>query len=449
MKEQRSALVTQYKGLIAEAQKLSDQYVGKEMPPEASKQIDGFLGQADQVKVQIDNVDRITKGQEYLEQSQGSAALHHGWRASSPAEGDVVVDQKAWRELEVKTPTGEVKVRFNVPLAVQAKGYAAAFEEYARKGYSMMRPEGQKTLLLGNDSAGGFLVPEDYQTQLIRKVATMTVFRQYARVITTSRDSVKWPRIKYTTDDNYTSGVRQTWTGESPASSTAHRVTDPVFGLIDIPVHTSMASMPLSNDLLEDSAFDVAGISAELLGEAFGLGEENVFWNGTGAGQPLGITTNIAATDGVTAVNSGSAASLTADGLIDLIYALPAQYEPGARIFWRKATEKIVRQIKINGTDTEYVWPTEERVGAFGVADPTILGFPISRAEFVPDVDTNTYPIMFGQLTGYMVVDRVGLSLQRLDQVYAEQNVIVLLARKRVGGQVVEPWRLRAQKCST
>lgn len=445
MSEKRATLITQYKGFIAQAQALNDQYVGKEVPAEISQKIDGFLGQADQVKVQIDTLDRITKGQDFLEQSQGATALHHGWRQSSPAEGEVEIDQKSWRELEVKTPHGEVKVRYHVPLSVQHKGYRDAFEEYTRKGFALMRPEGQKTLLLGQDSAGGFTVPEDYQAQLIRKVATMSVFRQYARVVTTSRDSIKWPKIKYTTDDNFTSGVRMTWTGEVPASSTAHRVTDPVFGLVDIPVHTSMASMPLSNDLLEDSAFDLESISAELLGESFALGEESVFWIGSGAGQPMGITTNIDQTDGVTSVASGDAATLTDDGLIDLIYALPAQYENGARIFWRKATEKVVRKLK-NATTDEYSWPVEERVGAFGVADPTILGFPISRAEFVPAIAGSAFPIMFGQLSGYYVVDRVGLSLQRLDQTYAEQNVVVLLARKRVGGQVVEPWRLRAQK---
>lgn len=449
MDQERKALTSKYDNLLTQAKKLRDEYKGKDMPVQVSEQISELLGKADEVKVSIDIYDQIQKGDEFLEQSAGApAAVHQGWRQSAPDEGEAKVDRKAWREMEVKTRFGSFNVRYNVPLAVEAKGYSDAFEEYIRKGFYSVRPQGQKTLQEAIDSSGGYLVPEDYQTQVLRKVATMTVFRQFARVVQTSRDRVKWPRVKHTADNNYTSGVRFTWTGESPASSTVHRVTDPVFGIVDIPVHTAMASMPMTRDLLEDAAFDVAGISAELLGEAFGVGEEAVFWSGSGAAQPLGITTNVDQADGVSSVVSGSAAALTAQGLINLIYNLPSQYEDGARIFWSKATELAVRSLK-NATTDEYVWPVEERVGAFGRAEPTILGFPISRAEFVPAIAANAFPIMFGQLSGYFVIDRVGLSLQRLDEVYAEQNVVVLLGRKRVGGQVVENWRLHAQKCST
>lgn len=449
MSDSRQNLTKQMSSILQQVEALNQKYVGEDMPAEVSEKISELLGQTDVLKTQIEHFDRLKVGHQFLEESQGAAALHHGWRQASPSEGELPNDPKSWRELEVKMGPHSFPVRYNVPLAVQKKDYPEAFEEYMRKGFSNMRPGGQKTLLEGQDSAGGFTVPEDYQTQLIRKVATSTAFRMFARIVTTSRDSVKWPKIKYASDDQYTSGVRLTWTGESPTSSTVHRVTDPVFGLVNIPVHTAMASLPLSMDVMEDSAFNLEALSAELLGEAFGLGENNVFWNGSGAGQPLGIVTNVDETEGVASVVSGDASTLTADGLIDLIYALPAQYEPGSRVFWNKATEKVVRKMKVDGSTTEYVWPVEERVGGFGNPERTILGFPITRDEFIPDIAGNAFPIFFGQLSGYFIVDRVGLSFQRLDQVYAEQNVIVILARKRVGGQVVEPWRLRAQKIST
>jgi len=44
------------------------------------------------------------------------------------------------------------------------------------------------------------------------------------------------------------------------------------------------------------------------------------------------------------------------------------------------------------------------------------------------------------------VVDRVGLSIQRLDELYAETNQVLLLAKKRVGGQLVEAYRLSLLK---
>ena len=446
---ERAVLVSKMKGIASRVDALNAQYKGSDMPLEASNEIAQLWGDFDELRLQVDNFDRGQSGKNFLEASQGTSAQHHGWRNSSEVEGNVPVDPKAWREMDVKVGRqSSITIRYNVPLAVQAKDYPEAFMEYLRKGLDHVRPEGRKVLIEGIDSAGGFTVPEDYQARLIRKIATMAVVRSHARVVQTSRDSIKWPKLKYTADDNFTSGVRMTWTGETPATSTIHRVTDPVFSLVDIPVHTAMASLPIGLDLLEDSAFDLEGLATDLIGEAFALGEEEAFWTGSGSGQPLGMITNVDTPDGIQSVPSGGASTLTGDGLIELAYALPAQYEIGARMFWRKQTEKAVRLLKYAVGD-HYVWPVEERVGGFGTVEPTILGYPISRAEFVPAIEADAFPIIFGQMTGYYVVDRVGISFKRLDQPYAESNILVILARKRVGGQVVEPWRLRAQKVET
>jgi HK97 family phage major capsid protein len=377
------------------------------------------------------------------------------WRQAAPGEGDAPVDAKAWREIEIKSvrvdpffgiPMVETKtVRYHVPLSVQKKGYQPAFESYLRKGMGDIGPQDRKTLSEGTDSAGGFLVPEDYQAELIKKIATNATIRSRARVGTTSRDIAKWPKLNYTTDDKYTSGVRITWTGEAPTSSTVHRVTDPVFGLYSIPIHTAMASMPIYNDLIEDSAFDVIGLSSELLAEAFTLGENDTFINGSGIGRPMGILTQVGG-DGPSAVNSGTAATLTADGLIDLSYALPAQYDMNSVWVMAKATEKVIRKLK--DASNNYLWPVIASMGNFAPAPKELLGSPTLRDEFMPAIAANAYPIIFGDLRGYLVLDRVGISIQRLSELYAETNITLLLARKRLGGQTIEPWRLRVQKCA-
>jgi len=262
-------------------------------------------------------------------------------------------------------------------------------------------------------------------------------------VVQTSKDLARWPKIHYTTDDEYTSGVRLTWTGETPSSSTVHRATEPVFGLFTIAVHTAMASLPFTNDFLEDSEFDVVGISTDLMAEAFGLGENDAFINGTGIARPMGLLTQVDG-DGPASVKSGTASTLTADGLIDLTYAIPAQYDINSRFLFNKATEKVIRKLKTSGGD--YVWPIVQTQGQLAPTPATLLGYPVMRDEFMPDVGANTYPAIFGDLRGYLVIDRVGFSVQRLSELYAETNITVLLARKRVGGQCIEPWRLRIHK---
>ena len=208
-----------------------------------------------------------------------------------------------------------------------------------------------------------------------------------------------------------------------------------------------MASLPLSNNLIEDSAFDVMGVSSDLLAEAFALGEDDMFINGTGVSCPKGILQDIDEADGPAKVVSGSASALTADGLIELRYALPAQYERNAKWYMANSTAKAIRQLK-EATTNAYLWPISAQVGGLGAVREELLGFPVVKDEFVPAIAANSYPIIFGDLMGYMIVDRVGFSLQRLSELYAETNITLLLARKRVGGQVVEPWRIKVQKVS-
>ena len=292
------------------------------------------------------------------------------------------MDEKGWRETEITLPGGEKRyVRFNVPLGVQGKGYEPAFEAYLRKGRNELGPNDRKALTEGVDSAGGFLVPETVLTMITKKIATAATVRPNARVISISSDTVTWPKIHYTTDDKYTSGIRLTWTGETPATSTAHRVTDQVTGDYVVPVNTAMASQLISNQLIEDAAYDVLGQSSELFGEAFALGENNVFWNGTGSGQPHGLLTGVDA-DGPASVNSGATATLTMDGVIDLSYALPSQYEANAKWYMAKATEKVIRKLKT--TNGDYLWPVVANVGNFGPVPRQLLESPVVRDEFLP-----------------------------------------------------------------
>lgn len=457
----RAAMAKEY----ASAQDLMKGFKDDEAIPESVlANVNTHLGKFDELKASLDLVSRFSDaGAQLDQQGQGTQGAHLSWRQSSPNEGMALVDGKSWQEVEIKgfahdASLGVIvpvtrKIRFHVPLAVQGKkDYPFAFEAYIRKGKERMGASDLKTLTEAADDAGGFLVPGDYHVELIKKIATVATVRANARVAQTSRDIAKWPRVKYTTDDKYTSGVRMTWTGESPSSSTVHRVTDPVFGTYSVPVHTAMASMPISNDLIEDSAFDIIGISQDMIGEAFGLGENSAFWVGSGLGQPQGITSQVDG-DGPASVVSGSSSSIVASGVVDTAYALPAQYERNAKWYFAKATEKVIRSLRSDsgaGAGTgDYLWPIVNQGGNFGVAPRELLGFPTIRDEFVPAIAASAYPVIFGDLMGYLVLDRVGLSVQRLGEVYAESNVQVLLARKRVGGQLVEPYRVKAMKIST
>ena len=431
---------------LAEAKRIRDS-AGDSMTAELSGKIAALLGEFDAFKAQADMFQRLEDGDKFLSEGVGTKAAHLGFRETAPNEGDAPIDVKAFRSFEIQMPWGERKeFRYHVPLAVQTKGYQSAFEAYLRKGTGEMGPNDRKTLSVGVDTAGGFLVPEDALAILTKKVATMAVIRSMARVMTTSRDIATWPRINYSTDDNYTSGVRFTWTGETPATATTHRVTDPVFGQISVPIYTAMASMPLTNNLIEDSAFDVLSVGAELIGEAYALGEDNVFINGTGVNQPSGVLFD-AETTGPTAVHLDSITVPSQAGMVELEAALPAQYERNAVFLASKNFYSILRQTN-QTTSGQLLWGSSLAEGYLQPMQPTLLGYPVRKSEFVPAIASAAYSLILGDWSGYYIFDRVGLSIARNDTTYQETDITVLIAKKRVGAYCVEPYRFKLGQMS-
>jgi HK97 family phage major capsid protein len=325
--------------------------------------------------------------------------------------------------------------------AISSAEYKSAWRKNLSIGWHNLSNVEQKALQEGIDSDGGFLVPEDMLSRILIKEPTPTRVAARVSSLNTSRDAITVPKINYSTDDLYTTGMRVTWTGEIPASSTTHRATDPVFGQLRIPVYTAMISLPITRDLVEDAAVDLVGLLSSKFSETIDLLYDNMILNGTGIGQPSGILMNPGGTGQPATVASGAAAALTADGLQDLIWSLPEQYDENAA---------LVYNAKLKDGDGRYLW-------SMGAADnglaPTIkgreiLGYPSIWSGFMPNVGASAYPIVFGDLRGYQLVRRIGFSVQVLRELYAETNQLLLLGRVRFGGAVAEDYRLKIQTVS-
>jgi HK97 family phage major capsid protein len=300
------------------------------------------------------------------------------------------------------------------------------------------------TLQEGINDLGGFLVPEDFRLEIIKRLMGLTIVRGRARVVQTIRDAAEWPKLEGG-NSRYTSAVRVTWVDELPGSATAAE-TNPTFGMLRVPVHTVMARTDVSQNMLEDTPFNMLQVLAELFSEAMAIDEDEKFLIGVGGGSPRGILGNRSGAeetpeDGIESVNSGAAAAVTADGLIDLVYGLHAQYRGNAGMFGARATHRDVRKLKDGAGD--YLWQPGIKAGE----PPTLLGYPFLESEAMPAIGANKYPIVFGDLKGYLIVDRVGMSVKRVeDTTTVGGNKVALFARRRLGGQVIEPWRYQSLK---
>ncbi len=342
--------------------------------------------------------------------------------------GEGLVDEKTWR-------------------VIAEPSYKSAFHSYLRKGEKGMSSVELKALQEGADSAGGFLVPEDFIQRLIQREPTPTRVQDRVTRLTTGRDAMVLPRVNYTADDLYTTGIRAAFTGEVPITSAASRVTEPTFGQSRIPIYTAMLSMPLTNNMVEDADFPIQSWCEEKFSETIRLLKENMILNGIGVGQPAGILSNPGGAGQPETVAIGN--PITADGIVKLAWSVPEQYDENlAWVFNKTVTGQYLATLK--DSNNRYLWGTGlqdsglmEQAGSPGAGRRMLQGYPVLFQGFMPNLAANRYPVIFGDLRGYYLVERIGFSVQVLRELYAETNQILLLGRVRFGGQVCEEFRLR------
>jgi len=291
----------------------------------------------------------------------------------------------------------------------------------------------KSSLVEASDVLGGFLVPEDFRTEIIRRTVGMTIMRGRARVVPTSRDVVEWPKLAGG-NDRYTSAVRVTWVDATPAAGAAK--TNPTFGMVKIPVHTVMAETFLGRNLIEDAAVPVADLLQELFSEAVAIDEDEQFLIGDGVGKPQGILPGSANSLSLSEAVTGNATAVTADGVRRAKRSIARQYRGRAVWLMNSATALALELLK-DGTGNYF----------FDLDDDELLRKPMFEDESLPDIGANAYPIIYGDPTGYLIADRIGMTVERfLGSPEARTNQVVYVLRRRLGGQVTEPWKFCVQK---
>jgi HK97 family phage major capsid protein len=422
----------------------------------------GILDQANVVKKQIDAQDAMAALKGWMDSPDGQSSVKTGFtREATPNEGaiDGITADPMTGELYSTKGVGDPKLS-----ALKSGAYKDAFNEYIRSAATKraMKDASMKVLNEGADESGGFWVPPDFRSEVVKKIAAGTTVRQDAFVFTTGSDVVKFPRVNYTTDDKYTSGVRFGW-GGALAAADISEATNPIAGQETIPVHLAAAAVMLTRSQLEDTAFDVLGYLSMVLAEAYMLGEEDVFWNGTGAGQPTGIlahpNASVAHSGGGMYVTTGTSAKLDwgyvtaasgtpGKGIIGLEAALPPQYEANAKFYGNKAVWANVRGF--SDTTGRPLWNLVDQWPSMsnGYA-ATLLGYPVRKTQFMPDVAADSLSIALGDLKGYYIPDRVGLSIEIFRELRGLRDEVVVYARKRLGGQLVQDWRVKLLKAAS
>jgi len=345
--------------------------------------------------------------------------------------------------------------------------YSKAFERLIRTtaqvpagmAISMLKAEEQKALSEGLDTAGGFLVPPDLQAEVLARTAQMSVMRRLARTQTTSRDILVWPIVQAASataggvasggGSIFSSGFVGSWVGETPSAAD----TDPAFGQFQIPIRKLRVSTRLSNDFVADSAVNVLAFMAQNGAENMALVEDFGFIQGDGSPlQPRGILNGIGITtidvEGSTAdtISNTTSATGTAPKIINLEYAVPAQYVNGASWVVRRSIEAKIRQLV--DAQGRFMWINSGQSGSINQYQgrPGDLdGFPIYNSDFMPTDGTNANKVLlFGNIgQSYIIAQRAQITTTVLRERYADTDQVGIILWERVGGDVWNPDAVR------
>ena len=256
------------------------------------------------------------------------------------------------------------------------------FKAVLGKDYSVA-----KDLSEGVDAAGGYLVPTEFQAEVVRVIPSYGIARKNCRIVPMGSKSKTIPKL--------TAGVTTYWTDEAGTKAQS----TPSFGLVTLTAKKLAGICPTTDELLEDSAIDVYNLLVELFAEAFAKEEDTQLFNGTGS--PI---TGIFSKSGVNSVELSNASVLlmTADDLLDMVSAVDDFSEKNGKFYLNRTILNVLRKLK--DTNDQYIFqaPTASAPG-------TIWGYPYEKVQVLPgtgDDAVSTKFLCFGDLKYVMFGDR-------------------------------------------
>ena len=309
------------------------------------------------------------------------------------------------------------------PLGAEKTKTGRASDEYKDAFWKAMRNkhslEVQNALQIGTDSEGGYLVPDEFERTLVDALLEENIFRSLAKVITTSSGDRKIPVVA--------SKGTASWIDEEGLIPES----DDSFGQVSIGAYKLATMIKVSEELLNDSVFNLESYIAKEFARRIGSKEEEAFFIGDAAGKPTGIFHSTGGAElGVTAASS---TAITFDELMDLFYSLRSPYRKNATFVTNDATVKLIRKLKDgNG---QYLWQPSVQAGQ----PDTILNRPVKTSSYVPTAEAGAKTVAFGDFGYYWVADRQGRSFQRLNELFAATGQVGFRATQRVDGKLILP----------
>lgn len=289
--------------------------------------------------------------------------------------------------------------------------YKASMMQAIRTNFRQVSNE----LLEGVDESGGYLVPVEWDSRLIDVLNEENIMRKLGTTITTSgQHKINIAATK----------PAASWIEEGGALTWG----DATFDQALLGAHKLHVAVKVSEELLYDNAYNLESYLIDQFGKALSNAEEDAFLNGDGVGRPTGI---FDPNGGGEAKVITTDANVSADDIINLVYALKRPYRKKASFIMNDQTVAKIRQMRdANG---QYLWQP-----ALAQGEPDkLFGYPLYTSAYAPVYAAGQPFMAFGDFSYYNIGDRGTRSTQELRELFAGNSMVGLLAKERVDGILV------------
>lgn len=298
-----------------------------------------------------------------------------------------------------------------------------ASNEYKNAFWQVMRNkaglEVKNAIQIGSDAEGGYLTPDEFEHTLVEALEEEDIFRGLANTIQTSSGDRKIPVVATKGDAS--------WVDEEGAIPES----DDSFKQVTLSAYKLATMIKISEELLNDSAFDLESYVAKEFGRRIGTKEEEAFFVGDGTGKPTGILD--ATGGGQLGKTTSGATAISFDEIMDLFYSLKSPYRKNATFLMNDSTVKAIRKLKDGGG--KYIWQPSMVAGT----PDTILNRPVLTSAYMPEISAGNKTVAFGDFKYYWIADRQGRSFKRLNELFAVTGQIGFVATQRVDGKLILP----------
>ena len=307
----------------------------------------------------------------------------------------------------------------NAPAVIKAENFGdpdpnRAFMHYLRTGEKV---KGLKAAMGENTAGvGGYLVPEDSFAGIIEKRNELSIPRRAgATILQTSRDVLNIP----------VEATSQTYFAQSAHDMAAVDEDEPTFGNAAATIYPFTKLVKVGEDLLEDSEANLNQFLANSFGRWMAMTENRNALIGVGTTAPQGVTVG-----GTAALTFDDTNSIAAAEIPELYHKLAGQYRDRAVWTMNDDTLGMLRGLSSSSVFT---------FGAHEINEESIMRKRVFTSTYMPKYTTTKYKaIVFGDWSLYALVERKGLVIRRLNELYAGNRQVGLLATFRHGGVVMQ-----------